>query len=329
MVEQMRDDIEEEDVGRPEAKPADHDAISGAATPLRAAGRWRHACPRPRSAAAAGWDARRSPWRCRRLLRSAFFFPSALNSASPSRISAPASPPTMSISFSTSALLGGCLRYSRIVRLDALLLQELEGLPRLAAARVVPDRDGHARTMAAPSAHSSSASGSGRVDHLFGNVVVEAAAGHRREVARRGCPCGPWRPEGPEPPAAGQRRPPPATRAGAGSVSSSSSRPAIAWSSVSPSTPAMLELLAREPGRRAAPVQRARLGLGEGLVVDHAGVDELRDDGVDRLLDVVHHRRLEPSRPCAPGGSARGAGLRPCWDSARDRTWRRSAGTWR
>ena len=232
----------------------------------------------------------------------------------------PASPPTMSISFSTSALLGGCLRYSRIVGVDALLLQELERLPRFAAARVVPDRDGHARTMAArSSATSSSASGSGRVDHLFGNVVGEAGAGHRREVAAAVVlavlAAGTARAAGgaPAPTAACHSRWP-------GSVSSSTSRAAIAWSSVSPSTPAMLELLAREPGRRAAPVQGARLGLGEGLVVDHAGVDELRDDGVDRLLDVVHHRRLEPSRPCARGGSARGAGLRPCWDSARDRT---------
>src|SRR5687767_9177938 len=47
-------------------------------------------------------------------LRSAFFFLSALNSASPSRISAAGSPPTMSRSFSTSALLGGSLRYSRM-----------------------------------------------------------------------------------------------------------------------------------------------------------------------------------------------------------------------
>ena len=65
MVEQMRDDIEEEDVGRPEANPSDHDAISEAAAPLRAAGRWRHACPTPRWVAATGWDARRSPWQCR------------------------------------------------------------------------------------------------------------------------------------------------------------------------------------------------------------------------------------------------------------------------
>ncbi len=60
MIEQMRDDIEEED-----ANPSDHDAISEAAKPLRAAGRWRHACLTPRSVAATGWDARRSPSRYR------------------------------------------------------------------------------------------------------------------------------------------------------------------------------------------------------------------------------------------------------------------------
>ena len=60
------------------------------------------------------------------------------------------------------------------------------------------------------------------------------------------------------------------------------------------------ELLAGEPVRAAAPVQRARLGLGEGLVVDHAGIDELRDDGVDRLLHVVDHRRLGHLRLAHP-----------------------------
>ena len=65
VIQQMRDDVEEEDVGRPEANPSDHDAISEAAIPLRAAGRWRHACRRPRSAAATGLDAGRSPWRYR------------------------------------------------------------------------------------------------------------------------------------------------------------------------------------------------------------------------------------------------------------------------
>jgi hypothetical protein len=63
MIEQMRDDIEEEDVGRPEANPSDHDATSEAAIPLRAAGRWRRACQLLRWAAATRPDARRSPWR--------------------------------------------------------------------------------------------------------------------------------------------------------------------------------------------------------------------------------------------------------------------------
>ena len=66
VVQQMRDDIEEQHIARPEAEPADHGAISAAAAPLPAAGRWRRACPRPRSAAAAGRDGRRSPSRCRR-----------------------------------------------------------------------------------------------------------------------------------------------------------------------------------------------------------------------------------------------------------------------
>ena len=47
------------------------------------------------------------------------------------------------------------------------------------------------------------------VDHLFGNVVGEAGAGHRGEVARRPCPCGPF-PAGTDRSAAaapGRRRP--------------------------------------------------------------------------------------------------------------------------
>ena len=65
MIEKVGDDIEEEDVARPESKPSDHDAISEAAAPLRAAGRSQRACPRRRRAAAAGSGVRRSPWRCR------------------------------------------------------------------------------------------------------------------------------------------------------------------------------------------------------------------------------------------------------------------------
>src|SRR5207248_2362222 len=39
VIEQMRGDIEEEDVARPEAEPSDHGPISGAAAPLPVAAR--------------------------------------------------------------------------------------------------------------------------------------------------------------------------------------------------------------------------------------------------------------------------------------------------
>src|SRR5262249_38518468 len=59
-------------------------------------------------------------------------------------------------------------------------------------------------------------------------------------------------------------------------------------------------LLTGEPARSAAPMQRARLGLGEGLVVDHAGGDELRDYFGDHALDVVDDRRVRRLRPTHP-----------------------------
>src|SRR5476649_157532 len=64
VVEQMRGDVGEKDVARPEAQASDHGTTSTMPAPLRAAGRSRPSCPRPRSAAAAGSDAGRSPWRC-------------------------------------------------------------------------------------------------------------------------------------------------------------------------------------------------------------------------------------------------------------------------
>src|SRR5437899_5109065 len=65
MIEQMRDDVSEKDIGRPETDPPDHGATSRAAIPRQAAGRSRRACQPRRWAAAAGSDARRSPWRYR------------------------------------------------------------------------------------------------------------------------------------------------------------------------------------------------------------------------------------------------------------------------
>src|SRR3990167_3208140 len=65
VIEQMRDDIEEEDVARPQADPSGHGVISGAATPPRPAGRSRRARPPPRRAAAAGPDGWRWRGRCR------------------------------------------------------------------------------------------------------------------------------------------------------------------------------------------------------------------------------------------------------------------------
>src|SRR6266404_3405297 len=60
MIEQMRRDIEEKDVARPEANTSDHGATSEAAAPLRAAGRSRRGSRRRRPAVAAGSDGRRS-----------------------------------------------------------------------------------------------------------------------------------------------------------------------------------------------------------------------------------------------------------------------------
>src|SRR5262249_28653315 len=57
-----------------------------------------------------------------------------------------------------------------------------------------------------------------------------------------------------------------------------------------------LELLTRQPFRRAAPVQGTGLGLSERLVVEHARNHELVHDGVDRLLDIVDDRRLGQAR---------------------------------
>lgn len=67
MIEEMGDDVEEEDVARPEAKPPDHRVMREGAARLRAGGRSRRAPPSPRSGAAAGPGARRShrrsgPW---------------------------------------------------------------------------------------------------------------------------------------------------------------------------------------------------------------------------------------------------------------------------
>src|SRR5262249_47615693 len=65
MIEQMRGDVEEEDVARPKAEPPDHGLTSEAAAPLRVAVRSPPACPPRQWAAAAGSGAGRRPWRCR------------------------------------------------------------------------------------------------------------------------------------------------------------------------------------------------------------------------------------------------------------------------
>jgi len=67
VIEEMGDDVDEEDVARPEAKPPGHGVISGEAGRLRPAGRSRRERLSRRSDAAAGRGARRSrprsaPW---------------------------------------------------------------------------------------------------------------------------------------------------------------------------------------------------------------------------------------------------------------------------
>ena len=65
MIEEMGDDVGEEDVAGPKAKPSDHDVISAAAGPPRAAGRSWPAHPSRRSDAAGERDAWRSRLRSR------------------------------------------------------------------------------------------------------------------------------------------------------------------------------------------------------------------------------------------------------------------------
>src|SRR6266508_156270 len=277
-------------------------------------------------------------------LRSAFFFLSALNSASPSRISAAGSPPTMSKSFSTSALLGGSFRYSRMTGATPFFFRSSSvsrdllqrGLCQIVMVIVSPSffplprhtgegREGESLTegrenfrseilghpdcgFPPPALRATSPVRRGRyertrasllvqcvgvlrIDHLFGNVEGEASAGHRGEVAEAPVLAVLLRPEGSEAPSPRQRYgrlPFTSRRIGVEFLVQRRHRQVERLAVDA----GMLELLARQPARGAAPMQRARLGLGELLVVDGASFDELRDDRLNRLLDVLHDRRV-------------------------------------
>src|SRR5262249_10895888 len=162
---------------------------------------------------------------------------------------------------------------------DAVVLEEGKRLPRLAAARIVPDRDGHARTMAALLRFVQCVGIRG-VDHLPGKPMLEAAARHDGKIAVA-VALAILLPERPQPaaasePAGGQPFAP--LWIGVEFLVESGHR-LVERVAIDAGE---AELLAGEAGRGAAPMQRARLGLGESPVVDYAGVDELRDDGVDR-----------------------------------------------
>src|SRR5260370_21479100 len=139
------------------------------------------------------------------LPRSAFFLPSVLNCGSLSRIRSFASLPKRSISFSTSALLGGCLRYSRIAgsiplrRRSSSVCRDLlqRGLCQIVMLILIlspclPRLTGEARS---------------EVSKMLTPRPVHRGSVHRspfwqrRRRSRRGpsppghapgCPCGPW-----------------------------------------------------------------------------------------------------------------------------------------
>ncbi len=137
-------------------------------------------------------------------------------------------------------------------------------LARLAAARVVPDRDGHPcviwgffwgrsflwRTRATHLFVQciGQASGSAASITFLSNLVGEAGARHGGEVAEAPVRLAVLPAGMVEPAPSRQARRPPAISRWAGLVSSSWSSAAIALSSVSPSTPACLQLLARQAG---------------------------------------------------------------------------------